>query len=66
MDTGTFESLSEASTFIESVEKRTGMMIGCPEEIAFKNGWIDKAELKSQATKLLKSGYGQYLFNSIK
>jgi glucose-1-phosphate thymidylyltransferase len=61
MDTGTFESLSEASTFIESVEKRTGMMIGCPEEIAFKNGWIDIAQLQAASTRYQKSDYGKYL-----
>jgi len=66
LDTGTFNSLMQAGQFVQVIEERQGLKIGCIEEIAFKNGWIDKAELKSQATKLLKSGYGQYLLNCIK
>ena len=66
LDTGTFNSLMQAGQFVQVIEERQGLKIGCIEEIAFKNGWIDKEELKSQATKLLKSGYGQYLLNYLK
>lgn len=61
IDTGTFDSLADASVFVASVQKRTGTMICCPEEIAFKNGWIEKAELLEAATKYGKSDYGTYL-----
>lgn len=66
LDTGTFNSLMQAGQFVQVIEERQGLKIGCVEEIAFKNGWIDKEELRIQATKLLKSGYGQYLLNCIK
>lgn len=61
IDTGTFESLADASTFVGSVQKRTGTMICCPEEIAFKNTWISKEELLDAAYKYSKSDYGVYL-----
>jgi glucose-1-phosphate thymidylyltransferase len=61
IDTGTFESLSEASVFVGSVQRRTGMMIACPEEIAFKNLWIDEYKVKRAAEKYSKSEYGKYL-----
>ena len=61
IDTGTFESLSEASVFVGSVQRRTGTMIGCPEEIAYKNGWITKDRLLTSAQKYSKSDYGKYL-----
>jgi glucose-1-phosphate thymidylyltransferase len=61
IDTGTFESLAEASVFVGSIQKRTGMMIACPEEIAFKNGWISEQELSLAAEKNKKSDYGKYL-----
>lgn len=61
LDTGTHDSLSEASTFIECIEKRQGLKVACLEEIAFKNGWIDKAQLKELAKPMVKNGYGQYL-----
>lgn len=62
IDTGTFESLAEASTFVGSVQRRTGMMIACPEEIAYKNAWITENELRRAAEKYSKSDYGKYLF----
>lgn len=62
IDTGTFESLAEASTFVGSVQRRTGMMIACPEEIAYKNAWITEHELRRAAEKYSKSDYGKYLF----
>jgi glucose-1-phosphate thymidylyltransferase len=61
LDTGTHGSLLEASLFIETIEKRQGLKIACPEEIAFNNGWIGPRELEALARPLLKSGYGEYL-----
>jgi glucose-1-phosphate thymidylyltransferase len=61
LDTGTFESLSDASEFVRVIEKRQGTKIGCIEEIAYRMGFIDEAELIKQATVLVKSGYGKYL-----
>lgn len=61
LDTGTHDSLSEASTFIEVIEKRQGLKIACLEEIAFKSGWIDKTKLLELAKPMMKNGYGQYL-----
>ena len=61
LDTGTHESLSEASTFIEVIEKRTGQKIACLEEIAYKHGWITKEKLQSSAKPMAKNEYGQYL-----
>jgi glucose-1-phosphate thymidylyltransferase len=61
LDTGTFESLSDASEFVRVIEKRQGMKIGCIEEIAYRMGFINEEELKEQATVLVKSGYGKYL-----
>jgi glucose-1-phosphate thymidylyltransferase len=61
IDTGTFESLSEASVFVGSVQRRTGMMIACPEEIAYKNAWITEHEVRRAAEKYSKSDYGKYL-----
>ncbi len=66
LDTGTFASLMQAGQFVQVIEERQGLKIGCIEEIAYKNGWISKEKLKEEATKLLKSGYGQYLLNLIK
>ena len=62
IDTGTFESLSEASVFVGSVQRRTGTMIACPEEIAFKNAWITEKDVEAQADKYSKSDYGKYLY----
>ena len=61
LDTGTHESLVEASTFIETIEKRQGLRVSCPEEIAYFNGWIDDDQLRELARPLAKNGYGQYL-----
>jgi glucose-1-phosphate thymidylyltransferase len=61
IDTGTFESLSEASVFVGSVQRRTGMMIACPEEIAYRNAWITENEIRRAAEKYSKSDYGRYL-----
>jgi len=66
LDTGTFTSLMQAGQFVQVIEDRQGWKIGCIEEIAFKNGWINKEQLKHEADKLLKSGYGQYLLSLIK
>lgn len=61
LDTGTFDSLLEASMFVSVIEKRQGLKIGCIEELAYRNGFIGKADLEKLAKPLLKSGYGQYL-----
>ncbi|MBQ9671249.1 MAG: glucose-1-phosphate thymidylyltransferase RfbA [Prevotella sp.] len=61
LDTGTHDSLSEASTFIEVIEKRQGQKVACLEEIAFKRGWISKEQLAELAKPMLKNEYGQYL-----
>lgn len=61
LDTGTHDSLSEASTFIEVIEKRQGLKIACLEEIAYRRGWIDKERLHELAKPMLKNDYGQYL-----
>ena len=66
LDTGTIQSLKEAAEFVEVVEKRQGTKIGCIEEIAYRNGFINKDQLKSLAQPLLKSGYGDYLLDIIK
>ncbi len=61
LDTGTFDSLIEAGEFIEVIEKRQGLKIGCIEEIAYRNGWIDDEQMNKLATLYFKSGYGVYL-----
>jgi glucose-1-phosphate thymidylyltransferase len=62
LDTGTHDSLMEAGQFIATLEKRQGLKVACPEEIAFRAGWIDAAQLEALAKPLAKNGYGQYLF----
>lgn len=66
LDTGTHESLSEASTFVEVLEKRTGLKIACLEEIAYTKNWITKEKLTQVAKPMLKNQYGQYLMSLIK
>ena len=66
LDTGTHESLSEASTFVEVIEKRQGLKIACLEEIAFNNGWITANHLREIAQPMIKNQYGQYLLSLIK
>ena len=61
LDTGTHDSLLEAGQFIATIEKRQGLKVACPEEIALRNGWIDAAQLQRLAEPMKKNGYGQYL-----
>jgi glucose-1-phosphate thymidylyltransferase len=61
LDTGTHDSLLEAGQFIATLEKRQGLKVACPEEIAYRRGWIDAAQLEKLAAPLMKNGYGQYL-----
>ena len=63
LDTGTHESLLEAGQFIQTIERRQGLKVGCPEEIAWRNGWVSSEELEALARPLQKSGYGQYLLD---
>lgn len=63
LDTGTHDSLLDASQFIATLERRQGLKVACPEEIAFRKHWIDAAQLEALARPLVKSGYGQYLMN---
>ncbi|PWG61465.1 glucose-1-phosphate thymidylyltransferase RfbA [Spiribacter halobius] len=65
LDTGTHESLLEAATFIETLEKRQGLKIACPEEIAFRMGYIDAYQVRALAAPLAKSGYGDYLLRML-
>jgi len=66
LDTGTHDSLLEASQFIATLETRQGLKIACPEEIAWRKGWIDAAQLEKLAQPLAKNGYGQYLQRLLK
>ena len=66
LDTGTFESLLEASQFIETIEKRQGLKVACPEEIAYHMGYIDAGQVEKLAASLKNNGYGQYLLNLVR
>jgi glucose-1-phosphate thymidylyltransferase len=63
LDTGTFESMNDAAEYIRVIEKRTGIKIGCIEEVAYKQGYINKDQLQKIAEPLVKSGYGKYLLS---
>ena len=63
LDTGTTDSLLDASSFIKTIESRQGLKISCPEEIAWRNGWISDEQLIELSHPLKKSGYGRYLIN---
>ncbi len=65
LDTGTHDSLSEASTYIEVVEKRQGLKIACLEAIAYRKGWISEERMRELAQPMIKNQYGQYLFKVI-
>ncbi len=66
LDTGTHDSLMEAGQFIATLEKRQGLKVACPEEIAFRAGWIDAAQLEAMAAPMLKNSYGQYLMQVLR
>jgi glucose-1-phosphate thymidylyltransferase len=66
LDTGTHESLLDASQFIATIEKRQGLKVACPEEIAYRKGWVDGAQLEKLAQPMLKNPYGQYLISVLK
>ncbi len=66
LDTGTHESLLEASQYIETIERRQGLKIACPEEIAYRQGFIDAAQLESLGMALARNGYGQYLLSVLR
>jgi glucose-1-phosphate thymidylyltransferase len=66
LDTGTHDSLLEAAGFIATLQKRQGLMVACPEEIAFNHQWINAEQLQKQAQPLAKNGYGQYLLKLLK
>ncbi|MDE6344032.1 MAG: glucose-1-phosphate thymidylyltransferase, partial [Muribaculaceae bacterium] len=65
LDTGTHDSLAEAGSYIETIEKRQGLKIGCLEGIAYRKGWITKGKMQSVAQPMLKNPYGQYLLKVI-
>lgn len=66
LDTGTHDSLLEAASFISTLQKRQGLQVACPEEISYRQGWIDAVELEKLASPLSKNGYGHYLLNLLK
>jgi len=63
LDTGTHDALLEAANFVKTIQSRQGVMVACPEEIAYRNGWINRDKIKELAKSLLKSEYGKYLLN---
>ncbi|MGV0602453.1 sugar phosphate nucleotidyltransferase, partial [Mycolicibacterium pulveris] len=63
LDTGTFDQMTDAADFVRTMERRTGLKIGVPEEIAWRQGFLNDDELCDRATKLIKSGYGTYLLD---
>ncbi len=65
LDTGTHDSLLEASSYVATLQKRQGLMISCPEEIAYRNGWVNASELQSLAAPLAKTAYGRYLLELV-
>ena len=65
LDTGTHDSLSEASTFVEVIEKRTGLKVACSEGIAYRRGWISEEKMRQLAQPMIKNEYGQYLLRVI-
>jgi len=65
LDTGTFDSLMQASLFVQVIEQRQGIKIACIEEIAYRKGFVTKEQVEKMAQPLLKSGYGEYLINVI-
>jgi glucose-1-phosphate thymidylyltransferase len=66
LDTGTHDSLLEAASFIATLQKRQGLQVACPEEIAFQQGWINAEQLEALGDLLKKNGYGQYLLSLLK
>lgn len=66
LDTGTFDSLADATNFIRTVQSRQGLSVGCPEEIAWRHGWLSDEQLRDVATPLVKSGYGSYLLGLLR
>jgi glucose-1-phosphate thymidylyltransferase len=66
LDTGTHDSLMEAGQFIATLEKRQGLKVACPEEIAYRAGWIDAEQLEKLAAPMLKNSYGQYLMQVLR
>jgi glucose-1-phosphate thymidylyltransferase len=66
LDTGTFASLQQAGQFVEVIEERQGLKVGCIEEIAYEQGFIDANQLEQLAQPLVKSGYGQYLLKLLR
>jgi glucose-1-phosphate thymidylyltransferase len=66
LDTGTFDSLHEAGSYIRTLEQRQGLKVGCPEEVAWRQGWINDEQLEDLSQPLLKSGYGAYLLQMLK
>jgi glucose-1-phosphate thymidylyltransferase len=65
LDAGTHENLLHAANFVQTVEERQGLMIGCPEEVAYRMGFIDRAQLRVLGKKLVNNGYGEYLLSLV-